>query len=114
MSGDVFQTASRRAKAHDLSLKDLISAATELAAAGQVCEARELYGIWIAAYDEDPQLYIALFNASTLCTQDGDHANAEALLRKTIALKPDFLPAHINLGGTLERSGAITAAIAQW
>lgn len=114
MSGDVFQTASRKAKAHDLCLKDLIAAATELAAAGQVSEARELYGIWIAVYDEDPQLYIALFNASTLCTQDGDHANAEAMLRKAVALKPDFLPAHINLGGILERSGAINAAIAQW
>lgn len=114
MSGDVFQTASRKAKAHDFSLKDLIAAATELVAAGQVSEARELYGIWVAAYDDDPQLYIALFNASTLCTQDGDHSNAEALLRKTIALKPDFLPARINLGGTLERSGDIAGAIAQW
>ena len=114
MSGDVLQTASRKAKAHDLSLKDLIAAATELTAASQVSEARELYGIWIAAYDKDPQLYIALFNASTLCTQDGDHANAEAMLRKTIALKPDFLPAHINLGGILERSGSVNSAIAQW
>jgi predicted O-linked N-acetylglucosamine transferase (SPINDLY family) len=114
MSEDVFQTASRKAGARDFSLSALVSTAATLVSAGRISEARQLYDIWIDAHGEDPQLYIALYNASTLCTQDNDSANAEAMLRRVIALNPDFLPAHINLGGILERAGTFDLAIAQW
>jgi len=114
MSEDVFQTASRKAQARDLPLSALVGTATELAAAGKSNKARELYETWIAANGDDPQLHIVLFNCSALATDQGDSAYAETLLRQTLARDPNFLPAHINLGGLLERAGAIDAAVAQW
>src|SRR6185437_997478 len=114
MPEDIFQTASLKAKARDLSLNALVAAATDLAGDNRVTEARELYEIWITANGDDPQLHIALFNGSALASQEGDAASAEAALRRALALSPDFVPAHINLGGLLERAGAIDAAIAQW
>lgn len=114
MSEDVIQPSSRDAEAHDFSLSALVTAASSLAAAGRLDEARQLYDIWIAAHDEDPQLFVALYNASTLGTQANDLAKAEAMLHRAVALNPDFLPAHINLGGLLERNGAFDRAIAQW
>ncbi|HWF63915.1 MAG TPA: hypothetical protein VN685_04820 [Rhizomicrobium sp.] len=114
MPEDIFQTASLKAKARDLSLNALVAAATDLAGDNRVTEARELYEIWITANGDDPQLHIALFNGSALASQEGDAASAEAALRRALALSPDFLPAHINLGGILERAGAIDSAIAQW
>ena len=111
---DIFQTASRKAKARELPLGPLVGAATQLAGAGQVAKARELYSIWIAANGDDPQLHIALFNSATLATQENDPMNGEALLRQVIERNPEFLPAQINLGGILERAGNIEGAIAQW
>ena len=114
MSKDIFQTASQKAKAGDLPLSGVVAAATNLVAAGQVSQARELYEIWAAANSDDPQLHIALFNGAALSTQEGDPVRAETALRQAIALDPDFLPAHINLGSLLERAGAIDSAVAQW
>src|SRR5215469_3410299 len=114
MPEDIFQTASLKAKTRDLSLNALVSTATELVADNRVSQARELYDIWIAANGDDPQLHIALFNGSALAGQEGDAQAAEAALRRALTLDPDFLPAHINLGGILERAGAFEAAVAQW
>jgi predicted O-linked N-acetylglucosamine transferase (SPINDLY family) len=114
MSDDIFQSASRKARARDLSLAALVTVAAELTAAGQTAQARELYDIWASANSDDPQLYVALFNNAVLATETGDPVRAEESLRRAIELNPDFLPAHINLGGLLERAGAADRAVAQW
>ncbi len=114
MSDDIFQTASLKAKARELSIGDLIAAAATIAAAGQVGQARELYDIWIKANGDDPKIQVALFNNSALATEQGDDVSAEGDLREALARDPNFLPAYINLGSVLERAGAIDGAIAQW
>ena len=111
MSEDIFETASRKAKDRALPLNAMVTAATALVAAGEIAKARALYDIWTGVHGDDPQLHIALFNGAALSAQQGDPVAAEAALRRAIALNPDFLPAHINLGGILERAGAIDAAI---
>jgi predicted O-linked N-acetylglucosamine transferase (SPINDLY family) len=114
MSEDIFQTFSRKAEARDLPLTALVTAAGKLSAAGQVTQAGQLYDIWISANSDDPQLYVALFNNAVLATDNGDPVRAEAALRRAIALNPDFLPAYVNLGGILERAGAVDRAAEQW
>ena len=114
MSEDVFKINCRKAKKRDLSLSALVAAATQLVSDGKTGKARELYTIWSAANASDPQCSVALFNNSALATLEGDYAAAEAALRQAIAINPDFLPAYINLGGILERAGAIENAITLW
>jgi predicted O-linked N-acetylglucosamine transferase (SPINDLY family) len=114
MSEDIFQTASEKAKARKLSIGELVAAATEITTAGLAGQARELYDIWVKANGDDPKVQIALFNDSVLAAEQGDVSGAEENLRQAIARDPNFLPAYINLGGLLERAGAIDGAIAQW
>ncbi len=54
------------------------------------------------------------FNCSALDTQAGDSEGAAEELKKAIALNADFIPAYINLGGILERSGAPEQALETW
>ena len=87
-----------------------------LAAAGglEPDQARQLYQVWISFNKTHPLLFIAHFNCSTLLQQIGDEQGGEAELRASLALKPDFAPAGINLGSSLERQGKVNEAIDQW
>ncbi len=97
-----------------MTLPALVAEAQRLTSAGDGTVASRLYAGWIAANPADPQLYIARFNHACLQTELGEAGAARESLSACLALNPDFLPASINLGGLLERAGAIPQAIEQW
>jgi len=114
MSDYVFLTAVQKITSENLPIGELISAASTLTGAGQAPLARQLYKIWISFNREHPQLFIALFNCSALDGQMGDQTAAIDALKQALALNADFMPAYINLGGFLERSGAADQAVELW
>jgi predicted O-linked N-acetylglucosamine transferase (SPINDLY family) len=114
MSDSIFNNALQQAKSGTLPIGGLIDAAAALSASGQAALARQLYQTWIAHNPDHPQLFVACFNSSALDTQAGDASAAMESLKKSIALNSDFIPAYINLGGLLERSGAPDRAIELW
>lgn len=114
MAQNAFLAALQKTTAGALSFTELIAAAQELGQSGHIEQARQLYQVWIAMNGEDPLVFIAHFNCSTLQSQLGDAAGAEVSLRAALARNPNFAPAHINLGSALERRGAAAEAIEQW
>jgi predicted O-linked N-acetylglucosamine transferase (SPINDLY family) len=114
MSQDAFLAAAEAITQGTLSLGELIDAAGGLATAGDVRASRQVYKLWIGFNREHPQLYVAQFNVSSLDSQLGDLAGAAEALKAAIAANPDFMPAYINLGGVLERSGDIHGALETW
>ena len=95
-------------------LTDVIGAVNALTAEGQPGWAGQLYSIWIAFNPESPLLAAAHFNNSVIQSDAGDVEGSRASLEKALAIDPDFFPAYINLGGLLERNGAIDQGVAQW
>jgi predicted O-linked N-acetylglucosamine transferase (SPINDLY family) len=93
---------------------DAIEGATQLVGAGRRDLAVQLYKVWIAFNRDDPKLTVAYFNLSVLQSETGDAAGAQESLTAALALDPDFYPAYINLGGLLERSGALEPGVRQW
>lgn len=87
------------------------SAPTAVAAALSV---QALYAEWVAHNSNHPMLYSILYNQAVTLTDAGNlHAAGEGF-RRAIALQPDFMPAHINLGRIYERLGAAGLAVKQW
>jgi predicted O-linked N-acetylglucosamine transferase (SPINDLY family) len=114
MSDTLFHATLQKITANALSLGELIDAAAKLSAADQKPLARQLYKVWIRFHPEHPLLFVAYYNCAELDERVGDSAAAAQSLSAAIGLKPDFAPAHINLGGILERGGLTPQAIAQW
>jgi len=114
MPEDAFLTAVQKTTAGTLSLGEVINAAGSLVAAGRTPLAQQLYKIWLNFNREHGQAYVAHFNCAGLHTSAGELAEAEAHLTAALAIDPDFLPAYVNLGGVLERAGALDRAIEQW
>jgi predicted O-linked N-acetylglucosamine transferase (SPINDLY family) len=59
-------------------------------------------------------LYAVYFNCGVALKAIRDHTGAINALRECIRLKPDFQPAYINLGRTLEDNGQHSQAVEQW
>lgn len=62
---------------------------------GRVNEAREALEAFVARYPEIPEPYN---NLAAIYSKQGNLDRAEELLRRALALKPDFAMAHANLG----------------
>lgn len=114
MNGDILAAAIRRAEERDLSVMDLIHAAEAAAAAGGPAAALPLYAVWVAHNADNPLLYAVLFNQCVILSATGRLEEARAGLERAIALNPDFLSAHINLGHVLERLGSPADAVMRW
>ncbi len=110
MSQSTFLGAIQKITAGGMALEEVLAAAGAVAAE----EGRQLYQVWISFNKDHPLLFIALFNCSTLQQQLGDDQGGEVSLRAALALKPDFAPACINLGSSLERRGLVKEAVEQW
>lgn len=96
------------------SLAELIGAAQALAQAGRAADAAALYADWLAANAESPLRHAVLFNQAVLLSNLGQVQAAADALQQAVALRPDFLPARVNLGVMHERLGAADQALAQW
>ncbi len=114
MSEQIFSATLQNATMGNLSIGDLIDAATKQSSAGQPDRARALYKTWINSNHGHPLRYVAHFNCSALDCQAGDPASAMEQLKQAIILNADFMPAYINLGRLLERSGAPDRALELW
>lgn len=114
MADAAFTTALQKATSSTLSLIELIEAASALSRAGQPALARQLYKVWIGFNQADPQRFIAHFNCAALEGDAGEISEAIVSLKHAIALKPDFIQAHINLGRMMERAGAPDQAVEIW
>lgn len=114
MSDDTFLVAVQKVTAGGCALGELIGAANELVQRGEPALARQLYKIWINFNADHPQLFVAHFNGAVVATQTNDISAAIESLRAAISLNADFLPAYINLGGLLERTGGPDQAVELW
>lgn len=96
------------------ALAQLFGAAEAAEARGDLIGAVTLYREWIARNPSAPLLHAAYFNYGVSLSKSGDRYGAMNALRAALGLKPDFLPAHINLGRLLEDDGQAGAAVTQW
>ena len=113
-SDALFLSTLREITSLRAGLTDVIAAVNVLTAQGQAGLAGQLYSIWIAFNPENPLVAAAHFNLSVIQSDAGDVEGSRASLEKALALDPDFFPAYINLGGLLERTGAVDQGVAQW
>ncbi|MDR3517871.1 MAG: O-linked N-acetylglucosamine transferase [Azospirillaceae bacterium] len=114
MVGDILAPALIRSMARDFSVIDLIHTAETMKQSGQSNSVAALYETWIQHNQENPLLYAVLFNYSVILSDSGNLTLAREQLDRAIALNPDFMPAHINLGRIYERLGTVGPAIVQW
>lgn len=110
----VYLSAVRNLTERNLSPVDLIQAGETLKSAGALDLSLDLYKRWIALNQGNPLLHAVYFNYSVLLTSRGDLTGAKDALDRALALKSDFFPAQVNLGGILEKLGAPDQAIAHW
>ena len=110
----IFAEAVRQAAAGDLSVAALIGTAETLRALRAGALAAETYRTWLTHNAAHPLAYAARFNFSVTLTDLGDLPAARDVLMQTLADKPDFAPASINLGSILERLDDRPAAVAAW
>ena len=94
----VFLCACDRAR----EAERLFAAAQEAEKAGQLEVAADLYHRAAGLKPHDFDLH---YQAALLYLRAGHFPEAEAPLRKAIALRPDFGPAHLNLGAVLLQQG---------
>jgi len=92
----------------------LFGVAAQLAAGGRADLAGQLYKLWVGANPDSPLLHAVCFNHGVLAAGSGDYATARTAYERSLAAKPDFVPARINLGSVLENQGANADALAQW
>lgn len=103
-------TLARQGK---LDLVELIRTAEHFVTLQQPDAANALYRTWLK-HARSPAAYAVHFNLGVLLSNMQDNAGAEECYRRAIALKPDFVQAHLNLGTLLERRGLPEEAIAEW
>ncbi len=109
-----YVSALQKIAAGSLQVGELVDVASKLSGGGKPQEARQLYQVWLNHNATHPLAYVVLFNRSALDSQAGDSKAAMEALQAALAINPDFLPAYINLGGFLERSGAPDKAVELW
>jgi predicted O-linked N-acetylglucosamine transferase (SPINDLY family) len=114
MTQEVFLSAVKALTEGRLSLQDVFGAADTLHRSGNVDLTLQLYALWISVNRDHPLLYAAHFNQAVTLSAAGRPEQAKASLEKSIELNPDFYPAYINLGGTLESLGSPDAAVEAW
>ena len=114
MSDDQLLTAIQAITNGAPNVAEVIGWAQGLVEAGRKAEAVQVYKVWLGFNRDHPQAYVALFNCSGLQSDLGDLFAAIGSLNRAIEQNPDFHPAHINLGGLLERAGLADQALDQW
>lgn len=114
MPDSIFLSAVARITAGASAPIEALTAAQQLTAAGRPDLSIQIYRIWAKFNADHPTVYAIHFNRAVLHSERGELDAAELALREAIALNPDFSPAYVNLGGVLERKGAIGDAVLAW
>ena len=112
--GDILECALDQAVTRQLSVQDLFQAAQALKQDGRPRAAQALYATWIQHNSDHPLGYAVLFNHAVTLSDGGEPEAARALLERAVALNPDFMPGHINLGRVYEALGEPDRAVRQW
>jgi predicted O-linked N-acetylglucosamine transferase (SPINDLY family) len=114
MVNDTLAPTLDRPAARNLSILDLIQTAEAMRRSDGLGAVQALYAAWIEHNQDHPLLYSMLFNYAVTLSDSGDLHPARECFERAIALNPDFMPAHINLGRVHERLGAAGLAVQQW
>jgi predicted O-linked N-acetylglucosamine transferase (SPINDLY family) len=114
MQNELLASALSRATERNLSVIELIQTVEAVRPTSGEGGVKLLYETWIEHNQDNPLLYAVLFNYSVTLTDTGALDTAHETLERAISLKPDFMPAHINLGRIHERQGKIGLAVTQW
>lgn len=114
MQNEILAAALTRAGEGRLSVVELIQSAEQIRPIGGLGAVRQLYETWIEHNPEEPLLYAVLFNYSVVLTDLGMFEEARGALERSLSLKSDFMPSHINLGRIYERSGGLSQAVMEW
>ena len=110
----LFETPLAQIRAGALDLGALIQACETLKGHGRLAGTTDLYKNWIAFNPDHPLLYAAYFNYGMVLSELQDLPGSVNALREAARIKPDFLPAQINLGNALERLGQLGPAVTAW
>ena len=113
MESAVYDELLQRSASHDLSIIELLGAADQLTKASATDRVVHLYRHCIAHNSDHPVIHAIYFNLGSLLGQSDAAAAVEALTH-AVQIKPDFLPALINLGTAKERLGARGEAVNHW
>lgn len=113
-SSEILSPALIQSMVGGMAVPDLIRTAETFKRSGQNASVEVVYAAWIQAHAQDPLLYAVLFNFSVVLADAGRLEQAQTCLEQAIALNPEFMPAHINLGRVHERQGKVGLAIVQW
>src|SRR6478752_1014420 len=105
--------ALAQARTGGMQIGELLDRANQLHQQGHAEASAALYEHWLA-HTQSPLRHVACFNWGTVLGALGRHAQAEQAYLQALALKPDFLQAHLNLGHQLEHLGRPEEALAQW
>ncbi|WP_096701908.1 tetratricopeptide repeat protein [Magnetospirillum sp. 15-1] len=114
MIAQLFADYLRKAAKGGLSVPDAMTAAAELADAGEHHLAAQLYRTWIEACPGDPLLFAICFNLGIILMQVNDHQGAQAAFQRAIEANPGFYPSYISLGNSCEAAGAKNLAVEHW
>ena len=96
-----------------LPFADLLDQTAKLEAEGYPQLSVVLYQTWLNR-NASPYAHAGYFNLGATLTNLGDEPAAEASYRRAIAIAPEFVHPHLNLGLILERHGKLDEAIAEW
>jgi predicted O-linked N-acetylglucosamine transferase (SPINDLY family) len=114
MTTDILSPALIQSMVGGMGVPDLIRTVETLKQSGQHVSAEACYATWIERNPNNPLLYAVLFNHSVILADADKLEPARECLERALALNPDFMPAHINLGRIHERLGKVGLAVVQW
>lgn len=114
MSVQIFTDCLKLAVEKNIEAAPLISVCEQLDASGETDLSIKLYQEWINYNGENILCYAIYYNLSLLLGKMNDLSSAHDALAAAIRIKPDFMPAYIQLGAVLERQGLAGDAVGQW
>lgn len=109
----LLEQALGHARSGAMTLPELLNTSQSLTQSGNTAGVLALYETW-TQITQSPHRFVAYFNWGTVLGAIGKHTQAEQVYRQAIAIKPDFIQAHLNLGHQLEHLGKLDAAVIEW
>jgi len=106
---EIFKTAEQG----KLEISELLDISERWSTDTRMDELPKLYQTWID-HTSSPLMHVAYFNYANVIQINDNLAQAEALYRKALEHKSNFIQAHINLGSCLVKLDREDEAIKHW